>query len=52
VQIIRSPAFIERVEPLGFEARATTLAEFAQFNADEIERWGRIVGGLGLKLDP
>jgi tripartite-type tricarboxylate transporter receptor subunit TctC len=52
VRIVKSPGFAERVEPLGFEARATTRAEFAQFNADEIDRWGRIVRGLGLKVDP
>jgi tripartite-type tricarboxylate transporter receptor subunit TctC len=43
VQIVKSPGFAGRVEPLGFEARATTRDEFAQFNADEIKRWGDIV---------
>ena len=51
VRIVKSPGFAERVEPLGFEARATTREEFARFNADEIGRWGRIVRGLGLKVD-
>jgi tripartite-type tricarboxylate transporter receptor subunit TctC len=51
VQIVKSPGFAGRVEPLGFEARATTRDEFAKFNADEIERWGRIVRGLGLQLN-
>jgi tripartite-type tricarboxylate transporter receptor subunit TctC len=50
-QIVKSPGFAKRVEPLGFEARATTLEEFAQFNADEINRWGRIVRGLGIQVD-
>jgi tripartite-type tricarboxylate transporter receptor subunit TctC len=50
-QIVRSPGFAGRVEPLGFEARATTRDEFAQFNADEIKRWGRIVRGLGIQLN-
>ena len=40
VQIVKSPGFAGRVEPLGFEARATTRDEFAQFNAHEIKRWG------------
>jgi hypothetical protein len=40
-----------RVEPLGFEARATTRDEFAQFNADEIKRWGDIVRALGIQLN-
>ena len=51
VQIVKSPGFAGRVEPLGFEARATTRDEFAQFNADEIKRWGRIVHGLGIQLN-
>ena len=51
VQIVKSPGFANRVEPLGFEARATTRDEFAQFNADEIKRWGQIVRGLGLQLN-
>jgi tripartite-type tricarboxylate transporter receptor subunit TctC len=51
MRIVRSPAFAGRVEPLGFEARATTRSEFAQFNADEIERWGQIVRGLGIQLN-
>ena len=51
VRIVKSPDFAGRVEPLGFEPRATTRDEFAQFNADEIERWGRIVRGLGIRLD-
>jgi tripartite-type tricarboxylate transporter receptor subunit TctC len=50
VQIVQSPGFASRVEPLGFEARATTREEFAKFNADEIKRWGQIVGGLGIQL--
>jgi tripartite-type tricarboxylate transporter receptor subunit TctC len=51
VQIVTSPGFAGRVEPLGFEARATTRDEFAQFNADEIKRWGQIVRGLGIQLN-
>ncbi len=51
VQIVRSPVFAGRVEPLGFEPRATTRNEFVQFNADEIERWGWIVRGLGIQLN-
>ena len=51
VQIVKSPGFADRVEPLGFEARATTRDEFAQFNADEIKRWGQIVRGLGIQLN-
>ena len=51
VQIVRSPGFAGRVEPLGFEARATTRDEFVQFNADEIKRWGQIVRGLGIQLN-
>jgi tripartite-type tricarboxylate transporter receptor subunit TctC len=50
-QIVKSPGFAERVEPLGFEARATTLEEFAQFNVDEINRWGQIVRRLGIQVD-
>ena len=52
VDIVKSPAFAGRVEPLGFEPRATTRDEFAQFNADEIKRWGQIVRGLGIQLSP
>ncbi len=51
VQIVRSPGFAGRVEPLGFETRATTRDEFVQFNADEIKRWGQIVRGLGIQLN-
>jgi tripartite-type tricarboxylate transporter receptor subunit TctC len=51
VQIMKSPGFAGRVEPLGFEARATTRDEFVQFNADEIKRWGQIVRGLGIQLN-
>ena len=51
VQIVKSPGFAGRVEPLGFEVRATTRDEFAQFNADEIKRWGQIVRGLGIQLN-
>jgi tripartite-type tricarboxylate transporter receptor subunit TctC len=51
VQIVKSPGFAGRVEPLGFEARATTRDEFAQFNADEIKRWGDIVRALGIQLN-
>jgi tripartite-type tricarboxylate transporter receptor subunit TctC len=51
VQIVRSPSFSDRVEPLGFEAHAMTREEFAQFNVDEIERWGRIVRGIGIQLN-
>ena len=42
-------AVVGRVEPLGFEARATTRDEFAKFNADEVKRWGDIVRALGMK---
>ena len=52
VDIVKSPAFAGRLEPLGFEPRATTRDEFAQFNADEIKRWGQIVRGLGIQLSP
>jgi tripartite-type tricarboxylate transporter receptor subunit TctC len=52
VDIVKSPAFAGRVEPLGFEPRATTRDEFARFNADEIKRWGQIVRGLGIQLSP
>jgi tripartite-type tricarboxylate transporter receptor subunit TctC len=51
VQIVRSPSFSDRVEPLGFEAHAMTREEFAQFNVDEIGRWGRIVRGIGIQLN-
>jgi tripartite-type tricarboxylate transporter receptor subunit TctC len=51
VQIVKSPGFAGRVEPLGFEARATARDEFAQFNADEIKRWGDIVRALGIQLN-
>ena len=51
VQIVKSPGFAGRVEPLGFEARATTRDEFVQFNVDEIKRWGQIVRGLGIQLN-
>ena len=51
MQIVRSPGFAGRVEPLGFEARATTRDEFVQFNVDEIKRWGQIVRGLGIQLN-
>ena len=50
-KIVKSPGFAGRVEPLGFETRATTREEFAQFNADEIERWGRVVRSLGIQLN-
>ena len=50
-KIIKSPAFIDRVEPLGFEARAMTREEFAKFNADEIEHWGRVVRAFGIQVD-
>jgi len=51
VQIVKSAGFAGRVELLGFEARATTQDEFAQFNADEINRWGHIVRELGIQLN-
>ena len=51
VQIVKSPGFAGRVEPLGFEARATTRDEFAKFNAEEIKRWGDIVRALGIQLN-
>lgn len=51
-QIVKSPGFAARVEPLGFEPRAQSRAEFAQFNADEIRIWGQRVQSLGMKLDP
>jgi tripartite-type tricarboxylate transporter receptor subunit TctC len=51
VKIIRSPAFVDRVTPLGFEARATTIEEFKRFNADEIAHWGQIVRTLGLQIN-
>jgi tripartite-type tricarboxylate transporter receptor subunit TctC len=51
VDIVKSPAFAGRVEPLGFEPRATTRDEFVQFNADEIKRWGQIVRRLGIQLN-
>ena len=51
-RIVKSPGFAERVEPIGFEARAQSRAEFAQFNASEIKTWGQRVQNLGMKLDP
>ena len=51
MQIVKSPGFADRVEPLGFEVRATTRGEFAQFNSDEIKRWGQIVRELGIQLN-
>jgi tripartite-type tricarboxylate transporter receptor subunit TctC len=51
LQIVKSPGFAGRVEPLGFEARATTRDEFARFTADEIERWGHIVRRLGIQVN-
>jgi tripartite-type tricarboxylate transporter receptor subunit TctC len=51
VQIVQSPGFAARVEPLGFEVRATTRDEFSQFNSDEIKRWGLIVRELGIQLN-
>jgi tripartite-type tricarboxylate transporter receptor subunit TctC len=50
-QIVKSPGFADRVEPLGFEVRPTTRGEFAQFNSDEIKRWGQIVRELGIQLN-
>jgi tripartite-type tricarboxylate transporter receptor subunit TctC len=51
VAIMKSPAFVQRVEPLGFEAKPTSLEEFARFNADEIKRWGDIVRAQGIKME-
>jgi tripartite-type tricarboxylate transporter receptor subunit TctC len=51
VKIIGSPAFAGRVEPLGFEARPTTLEEFAAFNATEIKRWGDIIRAHGIRVE-
>ena len=51
MQIVKSPGFADRVEPLGFEVRPTTRGEFAQFNSDEIKRWGQIVRELGIQLN-
>jgi tripartite-type tricarboxylate transporter receptor subunit TctC len=50
-KIVASPAFADRVEPLGFEARPTTLEEFAAFNATEIKRWGDIIRAHGIRVE-
>jgi tripartite-type tricarboxylate transporter receptor subunit TctC len=50
-KIVASPAFADRVEPLGFEARPTTLEEFAAFNANEIKRWGDIIRAHGIRVE-
>jgi tripartite-type tricarboxylate transporter receptor subunit TctC len=36
-QIVKSPGFAGRVEPLGFEARATTRDEFSRFMSTRLE---------------
>ena len=43
--------FFGRVLTLDDLIQTTTRDEFAQFNADEIKRWGQIVRGLGIQLN-
>jgi tripartite-type tricarboxylate transporter receptor subunit TctC len=51
VRIISAKAFVDKVEPIGFEVRTTTPEELAAFAASETRSWGDIIKVLGVHLD-
>lgn len=51
VRIVGSPAFRERVEALGFEARPMDVDTFTRFNLEEIRRWADIIRTHGIKVE-
>jgi tripartite-type tricarboxylate transporter receptor subunit TctC len=50
-RIIGSPAFRERVEPLGYDVRPMSVEAFTRFNADETARWGEIIRANNIRVE-
>jgi tripartite-type tricarboxylate transporter receptor subunit TctC len=51
VRIISSKAFVDKVEPIGFEVRTSTPEELAAFAASETTSWGDLIRALNVHLD-
>jgi len=50
-RVVRSPAFQDRLVPLGVQPLGGTRSDFAQFQKREIEKWGKAVRASGATLD-
>src|SRR5262249_52660426 len=51
VAVIGAPAFRQRVEALGYEARPMSVETFTRFNADETARWGEIIRSNNIRAE-
>jgi tripartite-type tricarboxylate transporter receptor subunit TctC len=47
-KIVAPPEFKQRLTALGFDAVASTPAAFAQWIADEVAKWGKVVRDAGI----
>lgn len=49
--IVDSPAFKDKFEAMGFEAKSSTPEQLAAFTADETRRWGDLIKSMNIKLN-
>ncbi|MBI2293370.1 MAG: tripartite tricarboxylate transporter substrate binding protein, partial [Betaproteobacteria bacterium] len=49
--IVRAPDVRDRLAAQGFDARASTPAEFAAYLHSEIAKWGKVIKATGMRVD-
>jgi tripartite-type tricarboxylate transporter receptor subunit TctC len=52
VQVLKSPAFVERMTGMGNEPVGSTPAEFDRFIRQEIPKWAKVIRDAKIKLAP
>jgi tripartite-type tricarboxylate transporter receptor subunit TctC len=48
---LADPTFTARVRDLGMQPFAGSPAQFAKFIAEETEKWGKVIGAAGIKVE-
>jgi len=51
VQVLKMPEVRQRLEDIEFDVVATSSAEFADWIAQEIPRWGKVIEATGARVD-
>lgn len=49
LRVMRKPAMAERMTTLGMNMQENGTANYAQFMKDDIDRYAKVIDGLGLK---
>jgi len=51
VRILNNPEINARIVALGAQVRASTMAEFEQFNREQIAKWAKVIKESGARAD-